>query len=415
MDSFTSFGFAPAIQKAIDESGHQQPTPIQVQAIPIILGRKDLIGIAQTGTGKTAAFALPILHTLHTRRRTTTASTAGAPLVLVLAPSRELAQQIARNFEEYGAQLDVRVAVLFGGVPQDAQVRALRRGVDIVVATPGRLLDLTRQKLVVLGQVRVLVLDEADRMLDMGFAEDIKLVLRQVPHKRQTLLFSATMSEGVKKLAHSYLHQPLEVSVTAQATTAKKAKQSVLYVDREDRFLLLKLLIAEPHFRRVLVFTQMKHVADKLALRLRASGVAADALHSDRTQAMRTQALADFKEGKTRVLVATDIAARGLDIEGVTHVINYEVPLQAEAYVHRIGRTARAGAEGTALTFCSAGERAQLHAIELLIGKKLTVRAHKYHSAHAQSGVRPAVAPTTKKKPKIATHKARGKTGWKQK
>jgi ATP-dependent RNA helicase RhlE len=415
MDSFSSFHFSAPIEQALQEKGYTKPTPIQVQAIPPILSGRDVIGIAQTGTGKTAAFALPILQLLSAGKK---ALPKGTPRVLVLAPTRELAHQIMDSFATYGKHLPFTSVVLYGGVSQGPQEHALSKGVDIVVATPGRLLDLMRQKFVQLEHVEVLVLDEADRMLEMGFQEDIKHLIRTIPHTRQTLLFSATLSPDIEGLAKSYLRNPVDVKITAQATTVEKTKQSVLFVDKEDKNKLLELLLQTSNFKRVIVFTLMKHVADKVVVKLNLAGIKADALHSDKTQAERARILQDFRSGALRVLVATDIAARGIDVDEVTHVINFDLPKQAETYVHRIGRTARAGAEGTALTFCTAQDRTQLKAIEALIGKKLTVREHKYHSVFAQNG---GHVPQVKKpvpKPsgrKGRPHLARSKKDWKQK
>jgi ATP-dependent RNA helicase RhlE len=403
MDSFASFHLIAPLEKALQEQGHIKPTPVQAQAIPHILQGNDVIGIAQTGTGKTAAFALPILQYLATHKKTVAK---GTPRVLVLVPTRELAMQIAETVRNYAKHLAITELVLYGGVSQEPQIQALSKSVDILIATPGRLFDLIQQKYVRLDAVEVLVLDEADRMLDLGFQQDIKYLMKKLSHARQSLLFSATMSNGIEALAKSYLRNPVNVTVTAQATTANKIKQSVLYVDREDKSLLLRNLLETDNFKRVLVFTQMKHMADKLAVKLRLAGISSDVLHSDKSQAARIETLEQFRAGKTRVLIATDVAARGIDVEGITHVINYDLPVQIETYVHRIGRTARAGAEGTALTFCCSADRDKLKEIELLIGKKLSIREHKYHSSLAQTGAA-TMANVVKTPPKPSGRKGR--------
>jgi ATP-dependent RNA helicase RhlE len=409
MDSFDAFEFVEPIVRALHEQGHTKPTPIQVKAIPPILAGNDVTGIAQTGTGKTAAFVLPILQRLAQKNHRLPA----APRALIVAPTRELAAQIADTAHKYAKYLHVKTTVIYGGVPQDPQVTALNEGIDVLVATPGRLLDLLRQKLLHLQHIEVLVLDEADRMLELGFQEEMKQLMQELPSHRQSLLFSATMPPEVAALAQSYLRTPIEVMVNPQATTVDKIKQSVLYVDKDKKFALLLELLTTQSYRRVLVFTQMKHVADKLHLRLKAAGIESDVLHKDKTQSERTQALADFKSGKTRLLVATDIAARGLDIDEVSHVINYELPVQTETYVHRIGRTGRAGAEGTALTFCTPQDKKQLQAIETLIGKKLIVRVHNHRSEQPQNAAKVAKPKPITRKAK--PHKARQTKGWKQK
>lgn len=383
MDSFEDFHFITPIARAIQEANYSIPTPIQVQAIPHILAHHDVIGIAQTGTGKTAAFVFPILQHLIQHKKVTPR---GTPRVLILAPTRELAAQIDESFRVYGKHAPIVSLALFGGVSQGPQVHALSKNIDVIIATPGRLLDLMRQRFVHIDAVEVFVLDEADRMLDMGFSDDIKLLAKELPHERQTLLFSATLSENIAALAHSYLRKPVSVTVTTEATTVAKTEQTVFFVDKEDKVALLRRILKGEHVKRAIVFVPMKHVADKIVAKLAAEGIAADALHSDKTQAMRTQTMNNFRAGKTRVLVATDIAARGIDVDDITHIINFDIPKDATTYVHRIGRTARAGAEGTAISFCSGEDKYNLLAIERLINKKLTVKEHKFHSVFAQNG-----------------------------
>ncbi len=383
MDSFSGFPFATPIADAIKEAGYTTPTPIQAQAIPEIVKGRDVIGIAQTGTGKTAAYVLPILQHLINHPKV---PVRGSPRVLILVPTRELAQQVTESFHTYGKHLHFTYLALFGGVPQGPQTHALSKAVEVIVATPGRLMDLMRQRFVQVQSVELLVLDEADRMLDMGFADDIRLLASDLPDKRQTLLFSATMSTRIAALAHNFLTSPVKVTVSAENSTIGKIAQSVMFVDKEDKALLLKRVLDTDNVKRAIVFVPMKHVADRLVMKLAAEKVPAEALHSDKTQAMRTQIMNDFRAGKTRVLIATDIAARGIDVDDITHVINYDLPKDPETYVHRIGRTARAGAAGTAISFCSGEERSLLLAIEKLITKKLTVREHKYHSTFAQNG-----------------------------
>lgn len=350
--------------RAVRAEGYDTPTPIQVQAIPHILAGKDLIGCAQTGTGKTAAFALPILQRLvestQNRKR-------GIPRVLVLSPTRELASQIGENFTAYGRHTGLTNIVIFGGVGQNPQTQGIRRGPDIIVATPGRLLDMMNQGIIRLNTIEVFVLDEADRMLDMGFIHDVRKVISALPTRRQTLLFSATMPQDIQDLADRILINPVRVEVTPQATTVEKITQSVYYVEKKDKRALLEHILNDNAIRRVLVFTRTKHGANKLAEQLDRSRIQAEAIHGNKSQTARERALANFKSGKTRVLVATDIAARGIDVDDVTHVINYDLPNEPESYVHRIGRTARAGASGIAYSFCDTEERKYLRDIEKLI------------------------------------------------
>jgi ATP-dependent RNA helicase RhlE len=353
--------------QAVQKEGYTEPTPIQEQSIPHILDGRDVIGCAQTGTGKTAAFALPIIQRLGTNKRRRHIR------VLVLSPTRELAAQIGEEFGKYSRQTPLKHTVIFGGVGQQPQVQAIRRGVDILVATPGRLLDLMNQGIVRLNTVEVFVLDEADRMLDMGFIHDVKRVIKVLPTERQTLLFSATMPQAIQELSKRILIDPVQVEVTPQASTVDKIDQSVFFVERTGKRNLLKHILSDPSVERVLVFTRTKHRANNLAKQLTRAQIPADAIHGDKSQTARTRALANFRNGKTRILVATDIAARGLDIDAVTHVINFDLPNEPESYVHRIGRTARAGASGIAYSFCAVDERKYLKDIEKLIRQKIPI------------------------------------------
>jgi len=368
---------APLVRALADE-GYTTPTPIQSKAIPPALEGRDLLGCAQTGTGKTAAFALPILQRL---AASAAAQSAGSqprvtttPRALILAPTRELASQINESFRTYGRHAPVRSTVVFGGVSQVNQVSALKRGVDVLVATPGRLIDLMQQKLVDLRSIEILVLDEADRMLDMGFIKPIRTIVAALVSRRQTMLFSATMPAEIRKLASSLLHNPVEVAVTPVASAAPKIQQSVVFVQQQQKLALLQHLLSDESFDRVVVFTRTKHGADKVAKRLISSGVVADAIHGNKAQNRRTRALDGFRSGKLRVLVATDVAARGLDVDAISHVVNFDLPDEPEAYIHRIGRTGRAGAAGDAIAFCDASERDQLRAIERLVGSKIEVK-----------------------------------------
>jgi ATP-dependent RNA helicase RhlE len=390
---FTDLALIEPLQRALHTEGYTTPTPIQSQAIPHLLEGKDLLGCAQTGTGKTAAFALPMLQHLTQQKKI---PSRGAPRALVLAPTRELAAQIGDSFKAYGRNLHITHTVVFGGVGQGPQVHALGRGIDVVIATPGRLLDLMNQGHVRLDGVELFVLDEADRMLDMGFIHDVKKIIAKLPAKRQSLFFSATLAPAVVDLAKTMLTNPVHVSVTPQATTVEKIEQHLFFIDKTNKDVLLKELLADPAVKRAIVFTQMKHIANKVAERLNGVGIRAEAIHGNKSQAARTQALDKFRAGKVRVLVATDIAARGIDVEGITHVINYELPNEPETYVHRIGRTARAGAEGVAYSFCSAEERNYLRDIEKLIGQKVPVREHAYHSDAAQHATGAAARPPPK-------------------
>jgi ATP-dependent RNA helicase RhlE len=364
---FSDLGLSAPLLGALAAEGYAAPTPIQSQAIPPALGGRDLCGIAQTGTGKTAAFALPILQRLATMSQRPLPQTCRS---LVLSPTRELASQIADSFRTYGAHMPLSTAVVFGGVPIGPQRQKLARGVDILVATPGRLLDLIDTRSLALSSVEVLVLDEADRMLDLGFIHALKRIVKLLPRRRQTLLFSATMPKAIAALAEEYLNEPVKVVVAPAATTVERVDQRVVFVPGDRKRDLLATLLRDPSFDRVLVFTRTKHGADRVVRHLLGAGIAATAIHGNKSQPQRERALGGFRDGEARVLVATDIAARGIDVDGVSHVINFELPNVPEDYVHRIGRTARAGACGIAIAFCSDEERPYLRDIE-----KLTRRA----------------------------------------
>ncbi len=367
--NFADLGLAPAFLDAVRDAGYTTPTPIQLQAIPVALKGRDLIGLAQTGTGKTAAFTLPIL-----QRLTEDPSRNGGPRgprALVLAPTRELAAQVDESFAKYGRHTETTAVAVYGGVALDPQERALRRGVDVVIATPGRLLDHLERGTVRFDDLEVLVLDEADRMLDMGFAPQINRVVAQIPRYRQTMLFSATMLPEVEALARKYLRRPVVVQVGRRSEAANTVTHAVYPVPRDRKSALLVELLSHADMDSVLVFTRTKHGADRLVRQLERAGLPATAMHADKTQSQRTRALEGFREGKIRVLVATDIAQRGLDISGISHVINYDVPQQPEDYVHRIGRTGRALQTGDAYTFMSADEIAMVRTIERLIGQPI--------------------------------------------
>src|SRR5271170_8198364 len=381
--SFSDLGVAEPLCRALKAENYEAPTPIQAQAIPHLLAGRDLLGIAQTGTGKTAAFALPILQRL----------VAGQPPALVrktarclvLTPTRELALQIRDSFQTYGRHLRLRATVIFGGVGQEPQVATMTRGVDILVATPGRLLDLIGQGHIRLDRVETFVLDEADRMLDMGFIRDVRKIVTSLPSRRQTLLFSATMPPDIARLAAAILHTPVRVEVTPAASTVERTDQLVMFVERTDKRALLCAILGDPALARVLVFTRTKHTANRLAEQLVRAGFGAEAIHGNKSQGARQRALEEFRAGAVRVLVATDIAARGIDIDAISHVVNYELPNVPETYVHRIGRTARAGAEGAAISLCDTEERAYLKDIERLIGRKVPVAAeHPFRAATPQ-------------------------------
>ncbi|WP_295649111.1 DEAD/DEAH box helicase [uncultured Mucilaginibacter sp.] len=369
--SFENLKLIEPILKALKHEGYTTPTPIQEQAIPIVLDRKDLLGCAQTGTGKTAAFAIPILQILHNERlQHKEQKTIKA---LILTPTRELAIQIDESFAAYGKHTGLKHLVIFGGVSQHHQVETLKRGVDILVATPGRLLDLVNQKFVHLEHVKILVLDEADRMLDMGFVVDVKKIIGKLPQKRQTLFFSATMPNEIQALASSILNNPEKVTVTPVSSTADTIQQGLYFVDKNDKKNLLIHILKDKTIATALVFTRTKHGADKVVKDLVKVGITAEAIHGNKSQNARQRALSNFKSRTTRVLVATDIAARGIDVDELTHVINYELPNVPETYVHRIGRTGRAGLSGIALSFCDADEGEFLFDIQKLISKPIPV------------------------------------------
>jgi len=418
--NFSNLALIEPILRALRSANYERPTPIQTQAIPHLLAGRDLIGIAQTGTGKTAAFALPIL-----QRLAATQAPVGRGFVrtLVLTPTRELAIQIDESFRTYGRNLALRHAVIFGGVNQRPQVAALSRGLDILVATPGRLLDLMGQGQVRLDRLSIFVLDEADRMLDMGFIHDVRKIIAKLPTARQTLFFSATMPPEAARLAASILRDPARVEVTPSATTVEQVDQRVLFVDASSKRALLAEILKDPAITRALVFTRTKHGANRVAEQLDRIGVRADAIHGNKSQPARQRALEDFRSGATRVLVATDIAARGIDIDDISHVINYELPNVPESYVHRIGRTARAGAAGVAISFCDGTERAYLKDIEKLTRRAIAVvEDHPFRASHRPSAARAEPGPRTERGPRAERgHRAdtagrarpgRGKPSW---
>lgn len=425
--SFQNLKLIEPLLKALNNEGYVTPTPIQEQSIPIILSRKDLLGCAQTGTGKTAAFALPILQILYEAAaaqksagelpgagalkdagesktaapkngielRNTGGPRSVVPIkALILTPTRELAIQIAESFAAYGKYTGMKHLVIFGGVPQQSQVQALQRGVDILVATPGRLLDLMEQRYISLRDIQLFVLDEADRMLDMGFVHDVKKIIARLPQKKQTLFFSATMPPEIQKLANTILVNPSKVEVTPVSSTAETIEQTLYFVERKDKKSLLLHLLKDQSIPTALVFTRTKHGADKVAEGLTRAGIRAEAIHGNKSQNARQRALQNFKIRQTRVLVATDIAARGIDIDELTHVINFELPNVPETYVHRIGRTGRAGASGIALSFCDAEEKEFLHDIQKLIARPIPVSEDHPYVMHASLATRPPVAVT---------------------
>ncbi|QYM77953.1 DEAD/DEAH box helicase [Horticoccus luteus] len=401
--TFASLQLAAPLQRALADKAYTHPSPIQAQAIPLLLDGRDVIGIAQTGTGKTAAFALPMLHRLSTQPKPIVAR---QPRALILTPTRELAAQIAENIALYGRYLQLRHTVIFGGVGEQPQIRQLAAGVDIVVATPGRLLDLMEQRCLALDRVEFFVLDEADRMLDMGFAPSVKRVLAKLPARRQSLLFSATMPETIRSLASAFLRDPVRVEVSPVASTAERIDQRVCHVDAGNKPRLLVHLLETHPEGLALVFSRTKHGANRIAKNLVRDGIPADAIHGNKSQGARERALAAFRNGTLRVLVATDIAARGIDVKGIGLVVNFDLPNEPESYVHRIGRTARAGADGLAIALCSAEERSFLRDIQRLIRREIPVftdhpfpigsavprpapadrapHGHRNHSSHAR-------------------------------
>ncbi|WP_312557369.1 DEAD/DEAH box helicase [Empedobacter brevis] len=364
---FSDLNIIQPILDAIDSAGYESPTEIQRQSIPLVLEGNDMIGCAQTGTGKTASFAIPILQLLHGKPKQNKAIR-----TLIITPTRELAVQIDDNFKLYSKNLRLKSLAIFGGVSQNKQVGSIKNGVDILIATPGRLLDLMSQGIIKLNQIEILVLDEADRMLDMGFVNDIKKILKKVPEERQTLFFSATMPKSIRKFANTILNQPKEINVTPVSSTAETIQQSVYFAEKAEKELLLVKLLKE-NADRTLVFTRTKHGANRLVKKLEKSKILSAAIHGNKTQNARQRALNDFKNNKIQVLIATDIAARGIDIDMLSNVINYELPNVPETYVHRIGRTGRAGKEGVARSFCSIEEKKDLRNIEKLIGTKIKV------------------------------------------
>ena len=388
--SFENLKLIEPILRALKTEGYTTPTPIQEQSIPIILQQRDLLGCAQTGTGKTAAFAIPILQLLyqdrlqHKEQKTIKA--------LILTPTRELAIQIDESFAAYGKHTGLKHLVIFGGVSQNPQADAIRRGVDILVATPGRLLDLMQQRIVHLDHIKMLVLDEADRMLDMGFVNDVKKIIAKVPQKRQTLFFSATMPKEIQTLADTILTKPEKVEVTPVSSTADTIAQQLFYVEKNDKRALLNHILKDKEIKTALVFTRTKHGADKVVKDLVKVGITAEAIHGNKSQNARQRALTNFKNRTTRVLIATDIAARGIDIDELTHVINYELPNVPETYVHRIGRTGRAGASGIALSFCDSEELPFLKDIHKLIAKQIPVNEEHPYPMSPQSMVAKAEA-----------------------
>jgi len=368
--TFTGLGLAEPILRSLNTENYEIPTPIQAQAIPLLLKNRDLLGIAQTGTGKTAAFGLPLLQKLAETKKPLTP---GGVRALILAPTRELAIQIDESLRIYGRHLQLRHTVILGGVNQNRQVEAMKRGVDVLVATPGRLLDLIKQRFIRLDQVEIFVVDEADRMLDMGFIRDVERIVALLPKNRHSMLFSATMPKDIVHLAHQMLYQPQRIDISPMVVTADKVEQHVIFVETKDKLAQLIGLLADPALARVIVFTRTKHGANKVADKLEKAQIGSDAIHGNKSQNARQRALENFRTGQSRVLVATDIAARGIDIDGITHVINYELPNVAESYVHRIGRTARAGADGVAISLCAPDERPYLRDIERLIKRSVPV------------------------------------------
>ncbi len=371
LPGFEELGLMPELLRAVKEAGYTSPTPIQQQAIPPALNGRDLIGLAQTGTGKTASFTLPILHRLLGEGHGDVKASAHRVRVLVLTPTRELCVQVDESFRKYGRHTGLRVAAIFGGVGVEPQTKDLRAGVDVIVATPGRLIDHMERQNVVFDDLEVLVLDEADRMLDMGFAPQLNRIVAEVPRFRQTLLFSATMPPEVEALARKYLRKPLVIQVGRRSSAASTVTHAVYPVPRDKKTDLLAQLLLEKGMDSVLIFSRTKHGADKVVRHLSSRGISATAMHADKSQGERTRALEDFKSGKVRVLVATDIAQRGLDVEGISHVINYDVPQQPEDYVHRIGRTGRAASTGDAFTFMAPDEIAMVRSIERIIGEPI--------------------------------------------
>ncbi len=398
---FEQLGLIEPILKALKKEGYSTPTPIQQQSIPVVLQGKDILGLAQTGTGKTAAFVLPMLQLLQQNHNSKGYRHTRA---LILTPTRELALQISESFAAYGRHLNIKHEVIFGGVSQHPQTIALRNGTDVLIATPGRLLDLMNQGYIHLDYLEMFVLDEADRMLDMGFIHDVKKIIRELPQQKQTLLFSATMPPQIAELAGSLLQAPVRVEVAPVSSTAEKIEQSVYFVPKKNKQSLLVHLLQELSIQRTLVFTRTKYGADRIAKDLKKANIAADAIHGNKSQSARQNALHNFKRGKLKVLVATDIAARGIDVDALEYVINFDLPDVAETYVHRIGRTGRAGASGIALSFCDGREEmGNLKGINKLIGQKIPALAHPFEVLDEQS------APVAQKPPRRNNFRRREK------
>jgi ATP-dependent RNA helicase RhlE len=411
LTSFASLGLAEPLVRAVQGLGYTAPTPIQAAAIPALLEGRDLLGSAQTGTGKTAAFALPILHRIAERPKR---SRPGKPRVLILTPTRELAIQIDDSFRDYGAHLRIRTAAIFGGVGQQPQVQALGGGLDVLTATPGRLLDLLGQGHLTFEDLDTFVLDEADRMLDMGFLPDVRRVVEKLPRARHTLFFSATMPPDIAALARTILTDPVHVEVAPESTTVETITQRVIFVDRPGKPKLLQQVVSDPRVTRALVFTRTKHGANRVVEQLKKGGVHSAAIHGNKSQGARQRALEGFRAGEVPVLVATDLAARGIDVEGISHVINYDLPNIPESYVHRIGRTARAGASGLAISFCDQEEIAFLRDIERLIGTRIEVAGDRIglppdvvNPGPLGSGPRRAAAPAPSGKSKSGRRRRR--------
>jgi ATP-dependent RNA helicase RhlE len=410
MTNFESLGLSDELLRAVEAEGYTTPTPVQLQAIPPLLAGKDVLGVAQTGTGKTAAFALPVLQVMSRSRPQ------GQRYIraLILSPTRELAAQIDERFSAYSEHLDIRHKVIFGGVNQNPQVRALNKGLDVLVATPGRLLDLINQGHIDIRKVEFFVLDEADRMLDMGFIRDIKKVLKLLPKKRQNLLFSATMPKSIADLAGSFLNDAVMIDVSPKEVTVDRIKQKILFVRKADKRRLLVQIIKEEKVQRGIVFTRTKHGANRLVKQLDQSGINAAAIHGNKSQGARTKALAGFKNGNVAILVATDIASRGIDVDGITHVFNYDLPNEPESYVHRIGRTARAGRSGIAYGFCDNSESGYLVAIQQLIGQEIpTDTNHEFHFVGAipKPGQKPGKIKEQKSSKKRPSNNKSSQTG----
>jgi len=414
IQKFDELDLCPQIQKNLAAKGYETPSPIQADSIPYLLAGKDLLGCAQTGTGKTGAFALPILHHLHTRPKKTVSY---SPRVLVLTPTRELAVQVAESFETYGKDLGLDVTQVFGGVGFGPQKAALKRGTDVLVACPGRLLDLRQQGFYKADAIEYLVLDEADRMLDMGFAKEVQRIVADISPRRQTILFSATMPDSVASLAASLMKNPVEVKVDPVSSTAEKVQQSLCFVQKKEKRNLLKVLMLGQKKQKdslCLIFSRTKHGANRLSSELASAGVRSNAIHGNKSQGARQRALEEFKSGKTRVLVATDVAARGIDVKGVTLVVNFDMPVEPEAYVHRIGRTARAGNDGMALSFCCEEEFKELRQIERLIKQKISVDLDQpYHddALHTQYEAGHQGNPPTKGKQRSPSYRPKRQTG----